>query len=145
MTTAFKSVQAALVAALEAAPALSGVVVHKNRTRALAREEQSAILVRLDASRDDDGPLGVTDWATSFEVEAVARGATGADPADAVDPLLESLWAALRGLSVSGALEVAADPQIDWAFESGDTPLASALVRVTVRHRTEGNTLTPKD
>ena len=54
MTTAFKSVQAALVAALEAAPALSGVVVHKNRTRALAREEQSAILVRLDTSRDDD-------------------------------------------------------------------------------------------
>lgn len=141
--SAFMQVQAALVAALTAQPALAGVPVHTNRVRALAREEASALLVRLASSRDDNGPLGCSDWVTDFEVEAVARGASGADPAAAVDELLQGLWAALHAINGTDLIEAAADPQIDWSFDAADTPLASASVRVNVRHRTQANTLTP--
>lgn len=144
--SAFMTVQAALAAALRARPELAGVNLHINRTRALPREEQRAILLRLDVSRVlEDGVLGVTDWATTFELEAAARGESGADPAEAVDALLAAVWAALPQVVVVGAIDVRADPSIDWTFEAADTPIASALLRVTVMHRTEGNTLTPKD
>lgn len=144
--SAFLTVQSALVTALQARPELVGVTVHKNRTRALAREEQRAVLVRLDSSRVvADGVLGVTDWETAFEVEALARGESGADPAEAVDALLAAVWAALPDVDVVGAIDVRVEPSIDWTFDAADTPTASALLRVTVMHRTDLNTLTPKD
>jgi hypothetical protein len=141
--SAFLQVQAALVAALQAQPALAGVSVHKNRTRSLPREEAAAVLVRLASSRDDNSMLGCTDWATDFEVEAVARGTSGTDPAVAADELLQALWAALHAITGANILDAAADPQIVWAFDAADTPQASAMVRVSVRHRTQLNTLTP--
>lgn len=144
--SAFLTVQSALVAALQARPELAGVTVHRNRTRALARDEQRALLVRLDRSRwMDESPLGVSDWETAFEVEALARADSGADPAEAVDTLLAAIWAALPQMVVVGAIDVRADPEIDWTFDAADTPVASALLRLTVKHRTDGNTLTPKD
>ena len=141
--SAFLLQQAALVAFLQAQPGLAGVAVHANRTRALPREEQSAVLVRLERSEDDQGPLGATDWATTFEIEAIARALPGADPAHAVDELLQSVWAAVQSAEPTDVLDLAASPQIDWAFDAADTQLASALLRVTVRHRTQANTLTP--
>lgn len=142
--SAFLVVQSALVAALRAVPALASVPVHVNRTRAMARDEQAAILVRLSSSRDAEGPLGVRDWRTLFDIEVVARGATGADPAEAVDEVLQSVWGVLPVLQVAGAIEINADASIDWTFDSGDTPLASALMTVDVLHRTEDLTLTPR-
>ena len=141
--SAFLQVQAALVAALEAQPTLAGVPVHKNRTRTLPREEAAAVLVRLATSRDDGSMLGCSDWATDFDVEAVARATSGADPAAAVDELLQALWAALHAITGANILDAAADPQIVWAFDAADTAQASAKLRVSVRHRTQLNTLTP--
>lgn len=144
--SAFRQVQNAIQAALQAAPGLSGVSVFANRTRSLPREEQVGVLIRLDRTRQDPvSPLGVRDWTTAFEVEIVARGASGADPAAAIDDPLQAAWLALHGLTAPGLIEVDADPEIDWTFDAGDTPLASALFRLTVQHRTEGNTLNPKD
>ena len=141
-TSAFLQIQAALAAAIGAA--LPAVPVWVNRTRALSREETLAVLLRLESARDDQGPLGVRDWATTFEVELVGRGESGADPATAVDGALQTLWTALTGLEAGAAIDVSADPQIDWTFDAADTPMASALVRVTVRHRTDFATLTPR-
>lgn len=143
--SAFVVVQAALVTALQSAPALSGVPVYANRTRALPRNDLKAVLLRLDSTRDDAGPHGVRDWATTFEIEPIARAQSGTDPVEAVDPLLQACWCSLDGLMLVGVMEVAAEPQIEWNFDSADTPLASAVMRITVRHRTDGNTLTPKD
>jgi hypothetical protein len=141
MSSAFLQVQSALAGALTAA--LPGIPVLVNHTRALGRSEPLAILLRLDSARDDNGPIGVRDWATGFELEVVARAATGTDPAAAADDALQALWAALPALEISGAMDVTADPQIDWTFDAAETPLASALLRLTVRHRTAADTLDP--
>jgi hypothetical protein len=143
VTTAFLAQQAALVVALQAQPSLSGVSVLANRVRALAREENQAVLVRLGSTEEEGGPLGCTDWATTFEIESIARAASGADPAAAVDPLLAAVWEAVRGLTLPDVLDTTASPQIDWVFDAADTPLASAVLRLTVRHRTQADTLTP--
>lgn len=141
--SAFLLLQSALVTALEAS--LPGVPVYKNRTRAVSRDVPAAVLVRLDASRDADGPIGVSDWQTDFHVEAIARADNGADPAAAVDDVLQALWAALPTVSLSGVIDLSVAPQIEWNFDAAETPVASALVRVSVLHRTEPNTFTPKD
>lgn len=143
--SAFKQVQAALVAALQADAGLAGVIVRGNQTRALPREEQAGVMVRLDVSRKFSGSLGVTDWETAFEVETIVRATSGSDPADALDPLLQSVWSALHAVSLPSVTDVDFDPSLDWTFDAGDTPLGSVLFRISVRHRTDLNTLNPKD
>ena len=121
--SAFKQVQAALVAALQAAPGLAGVAVRTNQTRSLPREEQAGVMVRLDGSRKLSGSLGVTDWETAFEVEPIVRAASGADPAVVLDPLLQAVWSALHAVSLPSVTDLDFDPQLEWTFDAGDTPL----------------------
>lgn len=143
--SAFKQVQAGLVAALSAQPGLSGVVVRVNQARSLPREEQAGVMLRLEGARKLSGNLGLADWETTFEIEPIVRAASGADPADALDPLLQAVWTAVHSVSLPSVTDLDFEPQVDWGFDAGDTPLGSALLRVKVRHRTELNTLNPKD
>lgn len=142
-SSAFLQIQAALATALTAAVTTTGAAVYVNRTRAMGRDVDMAVLVRLVGARDDEGPLGAQDWLTAFDVESVARAATGTDPAQSVDALLQAVWSAIRGMSLPDAIEVAASPQIRWDFDAVDTPQASATVQVNVRHRAAPGTLQP--
>lgn len=145
--TAFLQIVAAVAALLSALPALAGVPVYRNRVHPIARDESRAISVRLASSqRLTDAPLAAQDWQTTLEVECAARAASGAaDPAAAVDGLLGAAWSALAAPSAValGVIDIDSDPEIAWDFEAADTPIASAILRLVVRHRTQADTLTP--
>ncbi len=142
--SAFAQLMAALQQVLAAAH--QGLAVHVNRVRPVSSSVASVILLRLvSARRDTSGPLGATDWQTTIEVECAARTPSGQDPAQAVDALLASAWAAVLAPSVSlpGVLDLDSEPDIAWEFDAGETPLASATFRLVVRHRTLANSLQP--
>lgn len=145
MSTAFQSIADALVAALLAGPALAGGRVYANRLRPLPAGQASAIVVRMEQSAARETVLGAHDWDSQFVVECCARGATGADPAAAVDALLADAWARLAGINASalGAMSVALNPQIEWQYDEADTPVVCAAVRLLVQHRTPVATLNP--
>lgn len=142
--SAFKGLTDALVAACLQAPALAEGRVWANRLRPLSTQQGSAVVVRLVQTRSTEDVLGLLDWQTQFAVECYGRGATGTDPAGAVDALLQDVWARLAGLDSGalGVMAVAVNPAVEWQFDEAETPVACAIVHLVVRHRTTANLLT---
>lgn len=142
--SAFAALQASLVAALQAAMP-PGVVVHANRVRPVARESARNILVRRVVTREaPGGSIGCTDWITSFSVMCMAKPtASEPDPDTAADELLQLVWGAIKGLSLPDAIDITAEPAIDWDFDASETTSVGADLRLNVLHRTQANTLQP--
>lgn len=144
MTTAFQSIAAAIAAQLKAAPALAGGRVYANRLRPLPEGVATAVVVRLDKSAASEQVLGALDWTSTFALECYARGASGIDPADAVDALLQAAWARLAATDAAalGAMAFVINPAIDWIYDEADGPVVCASVALQVQHRTAVATLT---
>lgn len=145
MSSAFATLQAALLAALVSAPALAGGNVSASRLRPISAGSSTALVLRLEQAEGEERVLGAVDWQTSFSVECYARGAAaGADLVAAVDPLLTDTWARLAALSFASlGADITLNPKVDWQFDDGETPMVCAVIRLTATHRTALSTLTP--
>lgn len=143
MSTAFATVQLALVAALSAAPALADGRIHANSLRPIPAGHNAAIVLRLEQSAGDEQVLGALDWRTSFVVECYARAPAGADPSLAVDALLAAVWQRLAALdeAATGAC-ITLQPAIEWQYDATETPVACASIRLTAQHRSTTADLT---
>lgn len=142
MSSAFLSIQTALIAALAASVPLAGGRIYPNRLRPIAADSATALVVRLDVAEGVEYVIGSVDWSTPYAVECYARAAPGADPAMAVDALLCSVWERLSALTFEAVgADISLTPRIDWQFDDTDTALACAVVRLTARHRTTAPTL----
>lgn len=144
--SAHLAIQAAIVAALNAAPALASGNIKANPVRPTASSQSQAIVVRLMQSRSATPQLlsGPYDWVTTYQVECLARAANAsAEPASTVDSLLSAAWERLAGISAQslGALDVRMNPAIDWTYDDADTPIVSATVSLQVIHRTPSTNL----
>lgn len=144
MSTAFKSLAGILASVLTAAPAVAEGRVWTNRLRVLPAVASTAVVVRQGDGRGTEVVLGALDWITAFSIECYGRGAAGSDPADAVDPVLEAVWARLVAIDAAalGAMSITVGPSIEWQFDDGETPMACAVVRLLVQHRTPVAALT---
>lgn len=143
MSSAFSSVLAAVVAALGAAPALAEGRVYANRLQPLPAGRSSAVVARLEQSSSRETVIGFLDWTTRLAVECYARGQAGSDPSEAVDDLLQDVWLRLRAIDVGqlGVIDVQLDSAVEWLFDELETPLACAVIRLQILHRTPVNTL----
>lgn len=144
--SAHLSIQSAIVAALLAAPALAGGNVQANTLRPVASSKSVALVVRLLQSRAATPQIlgGPYSWVTTFQIECLARGATGgSEGAAAVDSLLELAWQRLSTLSPAGlgVMDVRMAPAIDWQMDESETPLVAAVISLQVNHRTAAATL----
>lgn len=142
--SAFALVQAGLLAALAAAPALAGGRISTNRLHPIPQGQASAIVLRLDQAEGQEYALGSVDWSARYTVECYTRVPPGADPVVAVDGLLCGAWERLNALDPAtlGA-NVAVSPRIDWQVDDADTGLVCAVIQITAQHRTALETLTP--
>lgn len=137
--TAFTQIQAALLAAFTADPALASGNVHSNPARPLSAGQSTAVVIRLEASAAQEVALGTNDWTTVLAVECCARNEAAADE------LLQQVWGRLQTVSVAGlgVAQVALEPQIDWQRDAIDSTVVAAVIRVAVRHRTPVASLDP--
>lgn len=141
--TAFNALQAALKAALSAAPALAAGNIQTNRLRAIPAASAGAIVLRLEGSAAVEAVLGANDWGTRFTVECYARATPGQDPADAVDALVSDVWARIGALQPAAidAMSVAINPTLDWQYDEADAGLCAAIFSILITHRTPANSL----
>lgn len=142
--SAFQQVAAAMVAALAVSP-LSATNCQANPQRPWARELQQAVALRLIDAREIEAVACARRWDVTYEAECSARGASGSDPAAAVDALLSLVFERLA-VQVSESTGAAGDPTdwaVAWDFEPADTPLATATVRFVVPVYTQMNSLAP--
>lgn len=140
--TAHQRLSAALLERLKTGAALAFGRVYANRLMPVPQGRVSAVVLRVEHAASREVVLGgALDWTSSFAVECYGRGAVGEDPAGAVDALLAQVWACLFGLGPAdlpglGVMDVAAQRTLEWQFDEAETPVACAIVRFSVRHRT---------
>jgi len=136
---------AALVAALQAGAGgsgITGLTIHRERTRQIETDSLPAILVYAD----DDIPntLGsqtyaapLTERKLTLAVECRAQGSDGVSPDETLDPIL--VYAAktvLANEKFGGLANGVEEGKTQWNSREGDVPVAAARLSFTVRYRT---------
>jgi hypothetical protein len=147
MASAFLSLADAVVALLSAGTPLAGGRIRLGRGMPLPSHHDSGIDVDLVSSRGQQYTLDgqTTQWETSIGLDVMARAAAGANGAQAVDALLEAVFARLAGATPpAGAMSWALDPSVQWSVEEADRTLAVATLSLRVTHFTGGASLAPQ-
>lgn len=145
MSSIREQVIVALMAALNAGAAgsgITGLTIHRERTRPIEIDSLPAILVYFD----DDTPTTLsnqvyaaplTERKLSLAVECRAQGTSSVSPDAALDPVL--VYAAKTVLAnerFGGLASGVEEGKTVWASREGDVPVASARLSFTVRYRT---------
>jgi hypothetical protein len=148
MSSAFRQIALAVVAALQAAPALAGGRVSLPLRRPAPPEWQSYIEVRTTSATGDRrvfGAGGPARWETLLTIDIYTRAAPGQAPDAALDDLLCDVHQRVQALDLT-ALRVAAidqQPVLDWDWHDGDTPQALGSYRVLMQHDVHSANLNP--
>ena len=144
MATAFKTVQDALVAALLAAPQITGARVYAGRARPMPEEHASDINVSIESLTGQQFAVsgGPVLWEAIYGLEIRARGTASVDAVAAVDPLLEALYARILATATPAGVEGwAITPRIREDVEEAGSPIASLQLALNVRLRTQSGSL----
>lgn len=142
--SAFTDLTAAIVAALNAAPALAGGNVYRGHAWPMPEDVNEEVFVRTESSVSErTGITGPVDWRTAYRIEIRVRYSPDATSADAaVDDLLAAAYARLAALSLPGVQDIVPGVALAWDYLGGDNNVAAVSFTAEVLHRTEGSTLT---
>lgn len=144
-TSIREQIVVALVAALNAGAAgsgITGLTIHRERTRPIETDSLPAILVYADddvpktlAQQTYAAPL--TERQLMLAVECRAQGSDGVSPDETLDPIL--VYAAktvLANEKFGGLANGVEEGKTQWNSREGDVPVAAARLSFTVRYRT---------
>lgn len=142
-TSVFILLADAIEALLRVSPPVAAVI-QRDRYRALAQDQASAVVIKLDKTRGTrTGPAeGPTDWATLYAIECYARTAPNVLPSVAVDPIVRAVVERLSGDAASLGVDLAVedllpDPLIEWDLDETAEGLGSAAISIRIVHRTQ--------
>lgn len=136
MSTVFAGVVSAVVAVLQAAPAVSAHI-DRARRRVLPESFDTAVLVQIRQAEVERGMGQGTHciWATQISVECYARGSAAQSPDVAVDALLESVVGrVLADPSLGGVVGDVGLVGVAYDFDVDGKATACATVTFNVRH-----------
>lgn len=145
MSTIREQIIVALVAALNAAApgsGITGLTIHRERTRPIETDSLPAVLVYFDD--DVPKPLGqqiyrapLTERQLTLAVECRAQGSASISPDAALDPLLIFVFSTVRAdVTLGGLASEFEEGKTQWNSREGDVPIAAARLSFTVRYRT---------
>lgn len=143
MTTAVAAVVSAMVATLQAAPAVSPQV-HRARLRPMAADWATAVVVRplsvaFEPFAIQHAPFNLD---TQIAVECYARASAGTSGDAAVDALMQAVYARLMSDTTLGGLVGALRPdRLDFDLDADGDNTACATFTFTVLHSAGNNTL----
>ncbi len=149
--TRFMSLANAIVAQLQAAPAVSAQV-DRTRLRPVAAQHDTAVVVRLQGADPQRAAIvgGRTDWSTTLHIECYARaipavpggGAAAVEADDALDALQAAVWARLMAnATLSGTVADIEPTGIEWDYAAEATGMGCATLTFTVKHSTQPDSL----
>lgn len=143
MTTAVAAVVSAMVATLQAAPAVSPQV-HRARLRPMAADWPTAVVVRplsvaFEPFAIQHAPFNLD---TQIAVECYARASAGTSGDAAVDALMQAVYARLMSDTTLGGLVGDLRPdRLDFDLDADGDNTACATFTFTVLHSAGNNTL----
>ncbi|MGH9208203.1 MAG: hypothetical protein ACRD59_03290 [Candidatus Acidiferrales bacterium] len=141
-TSIREQIMVALVAALSGSSGISGLTIHRERTRPIETDSLPAIMIYADddvpkplAQQNYRAPL--TERQFSLALECRAQGSGSVSPDEALDPVL--VWA-LKAIGVDetfgGLASGVEEGRTVWSSREGDVPVASAKLSITIKYRT---------
>lgn len=141
--TAFAQIPAAMVTALQAAPAVCAQV-HRERVRPGAADWTEMVVIRVESA--DLEPLGIRgapiNVDTRIAVEMTAKGSTSTAPEAALDALLGRVYARLAQDTTLGGLVGDLVPEgISYEYEAAADPIGSAVLTYRAVHQVGAGTL----
>jgi hypothetical protein len=144
MTTAFSTIVAAIVAALQATTPVSAVV-DRARLRPLTEGMTDAVVVRIQGAANIErfairnAPV---DWDTNIAIECYARHTSTTSGDAAVDALLSSVYARLAQDPTLGGLVMDLMPaELEYDLAAAAENLCCVTLTLKVMHRTNNLTL----
>lgn len=143
MTTAVAAVVSAMVATLQAAPAVSPQV-HRARLRPMSADWASAVVVRplsvaFEPFAIQHAPFTLD---TQIAVECYARASAGTSGDAAVDALMQAVYARLMSDTTLGGLVGDLRPdRLDFDLDADGDNTSCATFTFTVLHSAGNNTL----
>lgn len=143
MTTAFKTVQDALVALMQT-PAIGEGNVNTGRARPLPAEQADDINVSVESINGQQFAIGggPVNWTVVYGLEIRARGSSTTDGMAAIDPLLEALYARIASAQPpAGVMGWVLNPRMRVDVVEGDTPVATLQLALDVQMRTQPGSL----
>ena len=150
MSTAFKLIQDALVALLEATPTLVAGPIRAGFDGSTSVDQSTRqVEIRIVESRGHTPLAGAgapRSWDTLFTVSCKVRAA----PGDLMDAALDEMVGLIHGRLTTlapaaiGATAIDLDPVLRWGLVEGQPAWAVVQRRLTVTHETVGAALTPR-
>jgi hypothetical protein len=141
-TSIREQIMVALMAALNGSSGITGLTVHRERTRPIENDSLPAILVYADD--DVPKPLAqqmyaapLTERQLSLSIECRAAGSSGVSVDQALDPVLVWAASAVRADEKFGGLASSVEEgRTVWTSRETDTPVAAAKWSITIKYRT---------
>lgn len=143
MTTFINSAVSAMVASLGATPAVSSQI-GRVRLRPMAQSVSQAVIVRpMQSVVAEQTLLSMpVSWTSSIAVECYVRSSATTPPDQAVDSLLDAVYARLMEDPSLGGVVLGLHPQeINFDFDADGEQTTCATLVFSVRHRSPGATL----
>jgi hypothetical protein len=135
----FTDIEAAVVTALTASPALAGGHVLRGRDLPVPTTRAEQVDVSLANSRGQGRTLdgAYNRWATAVVLRLRARASAGQGGTDAVDALLTATFARLAAATPpAGIARWTLEPDIEWSVDEADQTLVEARLLLRVDHFT---------
>lgn len=143
MASAFLTLIDAIEAALRVSPAVAGGRIAIGRDNATALDEASDINITLQVQDGQPFALtaGPTEWTVDVGVEIRARGRAGVNALDAVDPIVELVYARVTAMALPAGVTglQAFRGQLD--VQEAATPIAAWQLLFTFNLRTAPGSL----
>lgn len=145
MTTIINNAVTAIVAALSSGTPVASTIA-RVRLRPLAQATAEAVVVRpLQAQASPEfilQPNGPVGWTTAIAVECYARSSVATTPDQALDALVEAVYARLMADPTLGGAVLSLQPQdIAFDFDADGEQTSCATLVFNARHRASGATL----
>lgn len=141
--TAFANIPAAMVTALQAAPAVCAQV-HRERVRPGAADWPELVVVRMQSAELEPlvirgAPFNVD---SRVRVELVARAAGGLSAEAALDALLGRVYARLAQDTTLGGLVGDLTPEgLSYEYDAAADPVGSVVITYRAVHQVDAGTL----
>jgi len=137
-----EQIAAALIAALQGSSGITGLTIHRERTRPIETDSLPAILVYFE----DDAPQPFDkqkfrspffERSLAVALQCRAQGSQSLSPDAALDPVL--VWAVTGGFvdETFGGLALGAEElRTEWKSREADIAVAAATLHFSIRYRT---------
>ena len=141
-TSAHIALRNAVVALLNAAPALAGGRIESRRKRQPmpqnVAEEIRVWLHTSDGKRADTASTKY-EWTTVIAVHCLARDSSGIDAETRVDAMAQAVTSRVLNSARLGSLALDVSlGRITWEGEEMDSSTADTILAFSIRHRTQG-------